>query len=374
VPGVHFCEHLPLLAARMHHLAVIRSMTHPLPHHDAVCFIPCGIDAVPPTFRGSASRGDWPCYSSALDYLRPRTDGIPTGVSVPLLKNGPTAVSGTGAGFLGAKHDPMQIETEGKPTEFRVDGLSLPADVLQDRLDARRSLLDLLDQQRAEAHASLEDDQYRVYRDRALGLLTSGEVAAAFAIDKQPPATRERYGRHLYGQTLLLARRLVEAGVPVIQANLGAATEWDTHYDNAGPLKKRLLPRLDQSVSALVDDLAERGLLDDTLLVMAGEFGRTPKIGDYQDGKFWPDGRGHWSNCFSAVAAGGGVTGGQVIGASDKIGASPASAAYHPSDIGATIYTALGIDPASTIHDQFGRPMRLNEGAVIYPLFGAGVS
>ena len=370
VAGIQFCEHLPLLAARMHRLAIIRSMAHALPHHDAACFIPCGIDDVPPGVGGIASRSDWPCYAAALDYLRPRSDGVPSGVALPLLlKNGPNVIAGMNAGLLGAKHDPLQVNHDPNAEDFHVDGLSLPETVLGQRFDARRSLLELVDRQGGRGGGSVEEDQFRDYRQRAMQMLSSQELAGAFAIHRERDAVRDRYGRHVYGQSLLLARRMVEAGVSVIQANLGSPTEWDTHYDNAGPLRKKLLPRLDQAVSALVDDLHERGLLESTLIVISGEFGRTPKIGDMQDGKFWPDGRGHWSNCFSAVVAGGGVTGGQVLGASDKIGAYPVTAAYHPSDLGATIYTALGVDPAATIRDRFGRPMKLNQGSPIHRLF-----
>jgi uncharacterized protein (DUF1501 family) len=371
VAGVRFCEHLPLLAARMKHLAIVRTMSHPLPHHDAACFIPCGIDELPGGFRGAASRGDWPCYAAGLDYLRPRGDGLPNGVCLPLvLKNGPTPLAGANAGFLGAKHDPLQVDHDPNAADFRFAALSLTPDVLHERFDARLGLLQAIES----GHRAMDNpiaDQYRAYRQRAFDMLTGGRVADAFAIHRESDAARGRYGRNIYGQSLLLARRLIEAGVPVIQANLGNATEWDTHYDNAGPMKKKLLPRLDQALSALVDDLIARGLLESTLVVAAGEFGRTPKIGDFQDGKFWPDGRGHWSNCFSALFAGGGTIGGQVIGESDKIGAYPVSTAYHPSDLGATIYSALGVNPNATIRDTFGRPLRLNEGSLIRPLVTA---
>ena len=373
VPGIALCEHLPRLAASAQHLAIVRSMAHALPHHDAVCFVPCGIDAVPIGFRGVPSRGDWPCYAAALDHLRPRTDGVPSGVCLPsTLRNGVIPVSGTTAGFLGARHDPLQIEHDPGRGEFAIEGLSLRADQLGRRFDARRDLLELVDQLAATGSASPETAAYAEYRARAIEILAAKRVAGALSLEHESSHTKDRYGRHLYGQSLLLARRLVEAGAPVIQANLGHATEWDTHYDNAGPLKKRLLPQLDQALAALLDELAERRLLDETLVVVAGEFGRTPKIGDYQDGKFWPDGRGHWSSCFSAVFAGGGVVGGQVVGASDAIGAYPVTESYSPTDLGATIYAALGVDPATTIHDAFGRPLRLNEGRPIAKLFTSG--
>ena len=213
--------------------------------------------------------------------------------------------------------------------------------------------------------------EYGSQQKQALSMLTASAIGRAFAIDREPTRVRERYGRHMFGQSLLLARRLVEAGVPIIQANMGTMNNWDTHTQNFTQLKDRLLPPLDRGVSALLDDLATRGLLDETLVVMVGEFGRTPKIGGVVGTAFVPDGRDHWAGVFSALFAGAGVRGGQVIGSSDKIGAYPASNPYFPSSLGATIYRALGVDPASMVADRLGRPMQLNEGEVIAPLFSA---
>jgi len=173
----------------------------------------------------------------------------------------------------------------------------------------------------------------------------------------------------MFGQSLLMARRLVEAGVPIGQANMGHMNNWDTHNKNFEQLKDRLLPPLDQGMAALLDDLGARGLLDETLVVMVGEFGRTPKIGGIVGTAFVPDGRDHWAGVFSALFAGAGVRGGQVIGSSDKIGAYPASNPVYPSNLGATIYQALGVDPQSMVADRLGRPMQLNEGTAIAPLF-----
>ena len=201
-------------------------------------------------------------------------------------------------------------------------------------------------------------------------MLTSGSVKRAFEIDREDPRLRDRYGRHMFGQSLLLTRRLIQAGVPIVQANMGHMNNWDTHIDNCHQLKTRLLPPLDQAVSAFLDDLEAHGLLDETLVVMVGEFGRTPKIG--QSSVNDPNqrtGRDHWAGVFSAVFAGGGVRGGQMIGRSDKIGAYPATRGYYPSDLGATIYRALGVEPASEVRDQLGRPLQLNRGEPIAALF-----
>src|SRR5262249_22406325 len=189
----------------------------------------------------------------------------------------------------------------------------------------------------------------------------SAKIAQAFEMDHEPVAVRERYGRHAFGQSLLLARRLVQAGVPVVQANMGRVQNWDTHGDNFSRLKKNMLPALDHGVAALLDDLGTMGLLDDTLVMMLGEFGRTPKIVG--------TGRDHWAQCFFALFAGAGVRGGQVIGKSDKIGAYPTTTPYRPDDIGATVYHVLGINPTVEVRDRQNRPVTLNRGEVMQSLF-----
>ena len=190
--------------------------------------------------------------------------------------------------------------------------------------------------------------EYGSQQKQALSMLTASAVGRAFAIDREPTRVRDRYGRHMFGQSLLLARRLVEAGVPIVQANMGHMNNWDTHTQNFTQLKDRLLPPLDQGVSALLDDLATRGLLDETLVVMVGEFGRTPKIGgNVGTPTFVPDGRDHWAGVFSALFAGAGVRGGQVIGSRTRSARTRPSNPYFPSNLGATIYRALGVDPAS---------------------------
>jgi uncharacterized protein (DUF1501 family) len=199
----------------------------------------------------------------------------------------------------------------------------------------------------------------------AMTVLTSGKIGQAFAMDQEPAPIRDRYGRHAFGQSLLLARRLVQAGVPVVQANMGRVQNWDTHGANFTRLKNELLPPLDQGVAALLDDLEANGMLADTLVMMLGEFGRTPKI----SGQPGFVGRDHWAACFFGLFAGGGVRGGQVIGKSDKIGGYPITAPYSPNDIGATVYHVLGIDPGAEIVDRLNRPVQLNRGEVMHALF-----
>ena len=370
-PGVNICEHLPKLAARADKFAIIRSMTHGLPSHEhATHMMLTGIDKMPPGATHMASRADWPSYASGLDFVRPRADGIPNGVMLPTYLNNGYGFSGQSAGLLGAKFDPWHIRQDPNDPAFRVEELNLPLGLTADHLDNRRGLLAEIDRQAAAIDKAAETASWSGLQDKAFTLLTSGAVKQAFAIDREDPRTRDRYGRHMFGQSLLLARRLLQAGVPIVQANMGHMNNWDTHTDNCGQLKSRLLPPLDQGVSALLDDLTATGMLDETLVIMVGEFGRTPKVG--QDSQGLPQhrtGRDHWAGVFSALFAGGGVMGGQVIGRSDKLGAYPASRGYYPSDLGATIYQALGVDPQSTVTDVLDRPLQLNHGEPITPLF-----
>jgi hypothetical protein len=371
VPGVQVCEHLPMLSSRADRWAVVRSMTHGLPSHEhATHMVLTGIDKMPPGSTHMASRHDWPCFAAGLDYLRPRHDGVPNGVMLPTYLNNGYGFSGQNAGVLGPRHDPWHVREDPNAPGFRAEGLDLPAGLTADQLDDRRALLHQIDGQRSALERVAGAGQLAQQQDAAFTVLASGRVARAFAIDREDDRLRERYGRHLFGQSLLLSRRLVEAGVPIVQANMGSMNNWDTHNSNCLQLKDRLLPPLDRAVAALLDDLEARGLLETTLVLMLGEFGRTPKLGgNVGTPQYVADGRDHWAGVFFLWAAGGGVRGGQAIGASDKIAAFPATRAYYPSDLGATVYAALGIDPAAEVRDRLGRPMRLNVGVVIKPLF-----
>jgi hypothetical protein len=371
VPGVQVCEHLPMLAARADRWAVVRSMTHGLPSHEhATHMVLTGIDKMPPGSTHLASRHDWPCFASGLDYLRPRNEGIPSGVMLPTYLNNGYGFSGQNAGVLGPRYDPWHVRQDPNISGFRAEGLDLPVGLSAEQIGDRRALLRQIDGQRSALENIAGAGQLAQQQDAAFTVLASGRVARAFAIEREDDRLRERYGRHLFGQSLLLSRRLVEAGVPIVQANMGHMNNWDTHNANCQQLKDRLLPPLDRAVAALLDDLEARGLLETTLVLMLGEFGRTPKLGgNVGTSQYVPDGRDHWAGVFFLWAAGGGIRGGQVIGASDKIAAFPATRAYYPSDLGATVYAALGIDPAAEVRDRLGRPMRLNAGEVILPLF-----
>jgi hypothetical protein len=369
VPGLSICEHLPRLAARADKYALVRSLAHRENNHlVATHHLLTGHPQPGAFFDKVASRDDWPCFSSALDYLRPRHDGIPSGVNLPtFLMEGPLTWPGQHAGLLGPRHDPWQVTRNPNAADFRVDSLRLAPGIAVDRLSDRRALLEQFNRQQERCLDAAVGRRLSDQQQLAFSILTSGKVARAFEMDLEPAAVRDRYGRHAFGQSLLLARRLVQAGVPVVQANMGRVQNWDTHGENFSRLKRQLLPPLDQGVAALLDDLHATGLVDETLVLMLGEFGRTPKI-TTMPGTRSP-GRDHWAPCFFGVFAGAGVRGGQVIGRSDKIGAYPATTPYAPDDVGATVYHILGVDPAVEVSDRQGRPVRLNRGDVMQSLF-----
>ncbi len=368
VAGLRFGEHLPKLATRADRFAVVRSLAHRENNHlMATHHTLTGHPQPGAFFDKVASRDDWPNYAAGVSALRPPTDGTPAGINLPtFLQEGPLTWSGQHAGFLGPKHDPWQITKDPNAADFKVDNLRPAPGLDVAQLSDRMALLEQVNKQQAYLAESADGRKLSDQQKRAVTLLTSGALAKAFELEREPATVRDRYGRHAFGQSLLLARRLIGAGVPVVQANMGRVQNWDTHGDNFNRLKKSLLPPLDQGVSALLDDLGETGLLDDTFVMVVGEFGRTPKVGGEKNQK---SGRDHWSSCYSGLFAGAGVRGGQVVGKSDKIGAFPASAPYSPDDIGATVYHVLGIDPASEVRDRQDRPVTLNRGQVIAPLF-----
>ena len=367
VPGIQFCEHLPLLAARADRLAVVRSMSHPEGNHlVAVHRVLTGYPSSP---RGAsdldrvASRDDFPCYGAGVGYVRGSGSGIPSGVALPTrLVEGPLTWPGQDAGFLGPRYDPWQLRMDPRRPEAGDDSLTLAEGLDVDRLHRRSHLL-------GQMAAPIPGDAFAEQRDDALAMLCSGKMARAMDPSREDPRLLDRYGRHLFGRSLLIARRLVEAGVPVVQASMGIVQTWDTHVGNFPRLKNDLLPPLDRAVSALLDDLEAHGLLDETLVVMLGEFGRTPKIKELKPGEV--PGRDHWPAVFPAVFAGGGVAGGQVIGRSDRLGAYPVTRTFGPPDLAATVYHALGVDPTTEIRDRLGRPLRLSTGEVMTPLYTA---
>ncbi len=371
VPGRFVCEHLPLMSQRMHQVAVIRGMHHAMTNHNAAMYEaligrqPAGGDL---ELLGVDRPHDFPSIGSVVTYLsatgkieRRDTESLPiTHVALPHVMRNVVELAGQTAGFLGGRFDPLQIEGDPNHPDFQVKALSLQSDVSSQRLSARYKLLHSLNQLPPQASGSLDS-----YRQRAFELLNNACLQRAFDINREAAAVRDHYGRHSLGQSLLLARRLVEAGVRFINVNDGEVnsqnTNWDSH-ENIFPRHAELLKPADQALSGLIEDLQHRELLDSTLIVATGEFGRTPRINGNA-------GRDHWPHCYSVVLAGGGVQAGATHGASDAFGEYPVSDPVTPADLAATLLWRFGVDPGQELRDAFGRPFRLSDGRPIKPLF-----
>ncbi len=388
VPNLSFCEHLPLLAGQAHHLAFIRSVHHTIGDHNAGYYF--AVTGKEPLSSGklivSPSADNFPPIASVVAKLRPTGRPLPDLVQTPdLMSNNGFFLPGQGAGFLGAQFDPFLSGDPSLPN-YMIPGLDLPKELPSVRVEGRRSLLDSIDHVLADTAAT---DRLDTHYKNAFRLIASPEARRAFDLSREPASVRERYGLdpdnprkkearkfgglpHL-GQCLLLARRLIEAGVRVVTVCTGARFDqsWDTHRDHFPLLKRSLLPMFDRGFSALLEDLHQRGLLDSTLVVAMGEFGRTPKIGQItSDAGADKGGRDHWPHCYTVMMAGGGIPGGAIYGASDKFAAYPHRDPVTPQDIAATIYKAMGLDPEDTIRDALDRPHSLSAGTPIRALVG----
>ena len=385
VPGIHITEHLLRLARHADQYAIIRSLSHRDSSHGSAGH--AMLTGRLPKVRGEVgpTADDFPHYGSVLSRLRPSPHAIAPFVSLPwLVSTSTNIVPGQNGSFLGRALDPLRLETpSGHDLTFSPPLGTLPPDVNSDRLKERRVL-----RQRLERHDPLIENETaaemgKLYQ-RAFRFLDSHAATEVFRLEREPAKIRERYGMNVFGQSLLLARRLVEAGVPMITVywpdrkepeafmNNGvrdsvAVPAWDTHGTKVGntpnfpALRERLLPPLDLASSALLEDLQARGLLEQTLLVWTGEFGRSPRING--DG-----GRDHYGNVFSAMLAGGGIRGGQVYGSSDKHAAFPADNPVSPGAFAATLYHCLGVPPDAEIPDRLGRPTKVAEGLPISAL------
>lgn len=373
VPGLQICEHLPLLAQRADRLCLIRSMTHgDVNHTTATHHLLTGKPA-----PAGPLTDDWPNYGAVLAKLGRGRGPLPPYVSMmPVVPDGaPRFVEeshGQGAGILGPIYNPMRIDADASSSNYRVAQFEPDQDMIPERARSREELLRSLDT-RATIYTQAELAAMAVHYERAFTLLSTPEAARAFDLSQEPLRVRERYGMNRHGQSVLQARRLIEAGVPLVTVfwpNDGitnVSVYWDTHNRNFIDLKTRLCPVTDRAFSALLDDLADRGMLDETLVVWTGEMGRTPKVGQSVPGGAGAgsDGRDHWSKLFTTVLAGGGVKGGMVYGSSDKFASEPSTNPTSPSDLAATIYHLLGVDPRTEIHDRLARPLTLCDGNVI---------
>jgi hypothetical protein len=381
-PGIQICEHLPRLADRSNLWALVRSLTHRSNDHSAGHHImQTGRSELPPGFNPSAPRpGDWPSITAVAGAVTRPRNNLPPAAVLPerLVHNTGRVIPGQFAGLMGPARNPWFIEASpfdpagygaypeygfdhqerpGKPKDkvFQAPSLSLPEGVARGRLDDRVSLLKHIDGQRGDLERAATVESFDAFRRGAVAMLTDPRVRAAFDVTRAPEKVQERYGRNAFGWSLLMARRVVEAGVNLVQVNLGNNETWDTHGNAFPHLKEKLFPPTDRALSALLDDLSAAGLLDDTLVVMAGEFGRTPKVSTLPQYYKLP-GRDHWGAVQTVFFAGGGVRGGAVVGSSDKIAAYPKSDPQTPENMAATIYNALGIPATAQWRDAEERP------------------
>jgi hypothetical protein len=370
LPGILFGEHIPGLAQRNHRFTLVRTCAQTSTHHQSAAYealtgYPPSRDAVALT----AAPTDHPNFGSVVSRFVTGGAGLPRFVQLPqLISDVGNLTPGQFAGFLGRQHDPMTICADPSRPDFQIAELSVPADLSPARLQDRAGLLGLIERQAGALEQSAEARAMSVYQQRAVALLTSPIVKKAFDLESEPVALRECYGRNVLGQSCLLARRLVESGVKLVTVMSGfngktPQDAWDTHKDNFRKLKNELLPPFDRGVSALLDDMALRGLLERTLLVVMGEFGRTPKINK-------DAGRDHWQHCYPVLFAGAGARAGLTLGKSDRQGAYPIQGRVcTPADICATIYHCLGIDPGAEVLDQSGKPILLTRGSIIQEMF-----
>jgi len=368
----------------------VRSLTHPSNDHSAGHQIMLsGRTALPPGFSpNKPQRSDWPSIAAIATAATARRNNLPPAVVLPerLVHWSGRVIPGQFAGAMGANRDPWFIEASpyhntsygafpqypfdhqerGNKDErvFQAPSLALPQGLDPPRLASRSDLLATLQRQRDELDRTATATDFDRLRQRVISLLTDAKVKDALDVTRADDRTQERYGKNSFGWSLLMARRLIESGVNLVQVNLGNNETWDTHGEAFPHLKDKLFPPTDRAVSALLDDLSDSGLLDETLIVMAGEFGRTPKVTQLAN-VYRKPGRDHWGAVQTVFFAGGGIRGGQVIGASDRIGAYPASSPQTPENMAATIYEALGIPATAVWHDESNRPHSIYHGEPI---------
>ncbi len=372
VPGLRVGELMPRVARVADRCCVLRAVASDDNAHSSSGYWMLTGGPHQPTNSENAKPGapnDGPCLGAVVKRFRPHGP-LPAAVTLPehLWNTGGITWPGQDGGFLGRAADPWLIHCDPSAADYKVPELGLPAEVPPLRFNERRSLLEQVNR-----HLDAADrggaGRYDAWSRQAFDLLRSPQARRAFDLDREPPAVRDRYGRTRFGQSVLLARRLVEAGVSLVQVNWTRTKEdqdvnpvWDTHAKNTERLKSALMPPMDLAYSALLEDLHQRGLLDETLVVWMGEFGRTPKING-------AGGRDHWGHVYSVALAGGGVRGGQVHGASDAVGGRPREGRVRPHDLAATVFHCLGLPPDIEVHDALGRPLPISRGEVIRQVF-----
>ena len=373
--GIQVSERLPKTAQIMDKVTLIRSMTHTMKNHNSAGYYALTGHAPPSDDQRLRDSLDlFPGYSSIVDKFAPGHGEMPTAVSYPYVIGDGSVTPGQHASFLGKTHDPLTVIQDPNSPAFALPELSLPDGLPFERLQARRGLQQLIDQQARMLDFSAQARGFDSYYERAIGMLQSPKLREAFNLAAEPEVVREAYGRTSYGQSCLLARRLVEAGTKFVTVYFsdqigGQSTErggWDTHGFNNTRMfpivEKYHLPITEQTLPTLLNDLEQRGLLDTTLVVWMGEFGRTPNINKNVS-------RDHWPQCYTTLLAGGGVKRGFVYGASDKTGAYPAEDPVRPDDLAATIYYALGIDPHTEMRTATNRPVLISDGKPVTGIF-----
>ncbi|MGE3317399.1 MAG: DUF1501 domain-containing protein [Planctomycetaceae bacterium] len=373
VPGMPVCELLPQTAKIMDKVTLIRSVNHRMKNHNPASYY--ALTGTAPPLDDIRLRDTFdlhPAYGSIVDKLAPVADGVPTFVAYPYLLRDGEVTPGQHASYLGKKHDPLLVTEDPNDPNFKLPELSLPSGLPVERLESRREMRRLIDAQSKLLDYSADARGLNEHFEKALTMLRSPRVRDAFDLSREPDAVRNRYGRTSYGQSCLLARRLVEAGVKFVNVyfspNIGGQSftsgGWDTHgFNNTRmfPIMKSWhMPITEQTLPTLLNDLDERGLLDTTLVVWMGEFGRTPKINENIS-------RDHWPQCYTVLLAGGGVKRGYVHGASDRNGAYPDRDPVSPDDLAATMFHLLGIDPETEVRDKLNRPLPISSGK---PIFG----
>ena len=373
VPGISISELMPRMALLTDRLSIIRSMSsNDNAHSSSGYYMMTGQPHAPMNFENAnpGPPNDYPSLGGIVRRLEKAKTGLPPAVTLPhrIFNTDGSIWPGQDAGFLGRSTDPWLLNCRPADPDFRVNEFSLNVDVSPGRLTDRQTLLNQVNQRLDEFERTGRPRYYQKLTEQAFNLLNSAKSRQAFRLDTEPDAVRDRYGRTQFGQSVLLGRRMIEAGVKLVQVNWHRGPEepadapcWDSHAREAQRLKTVLVPPMDQALSALLEDLEGRGLLDETLVVCMAEFGRTPKFNP-------AGGRDHWGHVYSVALAGGGIRGGQVYGASDPIGGYPRENRVQPQDLTATIFHCLGYDPQTEIHDTLGRPLPISRGEVIRPV------
>ncbi|HUE17406.1 MAG TPA: DUF1501 domain-containing protein [Planctomycetaceae bacterium] len=373
-PGIQITEYLPRLARNADKFCILRSVSHPDTNHPSAAYwmmVGTRFERPQPDAR-FMSRLDRPNPGSALHYLLGSQSGMPPFVLIPeaIAPNGPER-AGQHAGFLGAAYDPYRINSDPNLRDYSPGPLRPPSGMPAARLTARHQLLRSISRHARYLEASAASRDLDPYYAEAFDLVSSPAAQRAFDVSQEPAAVRERYGWHVFGQSVLVARRLVEAGVRLVQVNWvrhdrgKGGQGFDSHRDHLTWARSDLLPPTDHALAALLEDLHDRGLLQETMVICTGEFGRTPRFNT-------AGGRDHWPQCFSVVLAGGGIAGGQVYGSSDKLAAFPASAPVSPQQIIATLYHSMGIAPRTVLHDGLNRPHTLVDAEPLHELLSQG--